>query len=122
MNEMAQIKENQVVPSRIVRRNPLEAPPRDLSLDFVDAQNLPVETTIPSQPTNFPTEAQPNPILPPSTLPIVHLDTPLITDIKSQTINFQGDGSATVDVVLTVTNISGAKEYDIRITKDEGVL
>jgi len=46
------------------------------------------------------------------------LQTPLITSIKSQTVNYQGDGTAAIDVVITVSDIVGATEYDIRITKN----
>jgi len=43
--------------------------------------------------------------------------TPSIMSVKSQTVNILDDGTATIDVVLVLEDITGVSEYDIRVAK-----
>jgi hypothetical protein len=122
-----QIKQNQVVPTQPVKKHPVQGPPRDVKI--VTVENLkPVAGK--TDPQAIVSSGNKNVIIPPppqadpgSNVPVTivqqpTLQTPLITSIKSQTVNYQGDGTAAIDVVITVSDIVGATEYDIRITKN----
>lgn len=49
--------------------------------------------------------------------PVFALATPANITIKSQTVRTAADGKAVVDVVISVPNVKGAADYDVRITK-----
>src|ERR1700755_303048 len=113
-----QIKSSQIIPARQVRQNPTQAAPRDLVFDYS------VDTGVGNSVENFllPTQETPaeasTSIIPTSVTDANKLDTPMYQSIKTQAISYQGDGSIAVDVVIVVTDIIGASEYEIRITKD----
>lgn len=122
-----QIKQNQVVPTKPVKKHPVQGPPRDVKIITIEdpkpaaghidqpSINSSKSIIIPPPPQSAPGS---NTSVTVVQQPI--LQTPLITSVKSQTVSYQGDGTAAIDVVITVTDITGAKEYDIRITKNAG--
>lgn len=123
-----QIKQNQVVPTQPVKRHPVQGPPRDVQLitledprPAVGQTNTPViNNSNRSVVVSPPPQAAPGTATAVSTVQQTNLQTPLITSIKSQTVTYQGDGTAAIDVIVIVSDITGAKEYDLRITKNAG--
>ena len=115
---MATIKSNQVIDVKPLAPNPVQAAPRDLAADFSSYE---INFDVTTDTTPVPTEANPTPVQPVTPTASV-LGVPMVTAVKSQNISYQGDGSVAIDVVITVTDISGATEYDVKITKNAGLL
>lgn len=126
---MEQIRESQIIPTRVVQPNPYAAPPRDYRLHTDGADALahvkPIiqETVVPGNSGNSGTITPPNinygdVINDAAQRPAV----PHIISIKQQVVNIHDDGTITIDVILNVEDIAGVTEYDIRVAKDAGNL
>jgi hypothetical protein len=130
-----QIKPTQITTGRGVRRNPNVPLPRDLDQSQMPEGIITVDGTIATSGQSNGTVAATNSdqsaasggttVLSPDTA--VQAEsfvprTPAILSVKSQTVGFQPDGTAKVDLVLVVEDIDGAVEYDIRVAKDAGNL
>lgn len=120
---MTQIKQNQIIPTRVVQVNPSSAPPKDLILlttentDNPDSTN-PAPQVVNTSPLNDAIGVQTPTTLPDQIVTIpVPPQVPAIIGIKSQQVNQQDDGSSTIDIVLIVEDIPGITEYDIRLAK-----
>lgn len=117
---MSQIKPNQVIPASTDVFYPNFSLPRDLvntgkrvwasGDQGADFSPLPGEVVEGQSPTS----QQPSDSSGASITP----NAPLIQSIKSQTVSFKPDGTATIDVVLVVEDIDNVVEYDIRIAKN----
>lgn len=110
---MSQIKSNSIISDDKDFNNPNTSLPRDLKQNNIigeQIQFIPTQINFPGQ-TNTPASSLPS--LPTDNLSIPN--TPIILSVKSQQVNHNPDGSSTVDVVLTVQNIEGVSEYDVRI-------
>ncbi len=118
-----QIRPNQVIPTKTSKANATSPFPRDLTgadltIDDIlqqyslDGVNGLVDVTDSSY--TSPDASNELDTLPPRT--------PAILGVRSQTVGFQPDGTAKVDLVLIVEDIDGITEYDIRVAKDAGNL
>lgn len=123
---MPQIRPSQIIPTSAKRINPYSSLPRDLSivgLTLNDVLSTGTEVT-----SNSPTVVTDDTLVnlsPGSTGNATESQaphTPAILGIESQTVTFQPDGTAKVDVVLILEDIDGVVEYDIRVAKDSGNL
>lgn len=124
---MEQIKSDQVVPAKVAE-NTVVSIPRDLgqiigdkrkSLGFSDVQTRSDNTTPIGTTPDIPSSIDPIDIInQPTNLP----GTPQLKSIKSQTISINPDGTASVDIIIEVEDISNAIEYEVRITKGAGNL
>lgn len=122
---MSQIRPNQVIQNKPSKANPVSAFPRDLSgveliLDEKVEQNAITLTT-----QDGILDVTENTYISPDTSTQIENSpprTPAIIGVRSQTVGFQPDGTAKVDLVLIVEDIDGITEYDIRVAKNAGNL
>ncbi len=119
---MAQVNASEIIYSGSKKGNRFSAPPRDIN-DVREVSGVKVsgdsgglgETGNGGQGynnTDSPTLSPGNGVIP---------DTPFIIGIESQTVSNAGNKSV-IDVVLNVTDVPNAVEYEVRITKSAGNL
>lgn len=120
---MTQIKYSQIIPSRKVEMNPSVSPPRDLQ---VNADQLP-STRIPAAGTSISPPAagdlpQHNSIIN-NDIPnaVIIPEVPVILGI-AQTVTMTADGTSKIDIIITLKDIPGINEFDIRVAKNAGNL
>ncbi len=106
---------NQVRPSQIVQEtaskiNPSVSLPRDLSYNFI-SPTAEINQSLLEGSNNSTT---------PDVISVP--ETPAILGIKEQIVNFNPDGTATIDLILDVEDIDTAVEYDVRVTKNAGTI
>lgn len=126
MNTMSQIKPTQIIPGRENRVNPIT--PLPIDLDPVQRSLIipPITTATPipeGQTASFleeTTSVQSTETMLAESDPMPA--TPAILSVKQQIVKFMPDGTAKVDVILEIQDISNAVEYDIRVAKDAGNL
>lgn len=126
---MSQIKPTQIIAGRENRVNPISPLPVDLDPTQRSLLIPPVTTATPIEEggtaaslaasteaasiqstESMLAESDPSPA------------TPAILSVKQQIVKFMPDGTAKVDVILEIQDISNAAEYDIRVAKDAGNL
>lgn len=112
-----QIRSNKVIKPADRRLNPLFAYPRDLDVEFT-AQDIAEETGLENE---LDWAGSDHSDYGPSLGGGVP-QTPTIIGVKEQRVIISDDGTATIDVVLEVEDISGVDEYEVRISKDAGNL
>lgn len=118
---MDQIRENQIIPSRQLEQNPDVAPPKDFYLNVMEPQVVSSPQSTNNSPNidqgltgnNYGDQFNDSVQLP---------ATPAIISIKEQIVNIHEDGTASIDVILIVQDITNITEYDLRVAKDAGNL
>lgn len=113
---MTQIKPNQIIPDSQSREKLVGSLPVELADTEQKNPAMPLaSTTSGSSLTPISIDiSDPDISSPPQT--------PYVKSIKSQSLNFQPDGTITIDVVLDVADVRGVSQYEVRVTKSTGSL
>lgn len=116
---MSQIKPTQIIPGRENRTNPASGLPIDLDPAQRSILIQPIVTVdTPDQNTGEQFALQTTESILVESDPVP--GTPAIISVKEQIVKFMPDGTAKIDVILEIQDISKAVEYDIRVAKDAG--
>lgn len=123
---MPQIRPNQIISAKPIKVNPTMASPRDLTGIALSLEEILQRGNVSTPATDGLSDViDDNTFISPDTSnQIEHPPprTPAILGVKSQTVGFQPDGTAKIDLVLIVEDLDGITEYDIRVAKDAGNL
>lgn len=117
---MDQVKSNNIVSPDKSFNNKRASLPRDLKTNPTDNSSSVVVISSPIDPNINPSQNVGLPV--PSINNNIPPDTPTILSVVSQTVSHKPDGTSTIDVVLKVSDINGASEYDVRVAKSAGNL
>lgn len=113
---MTQIKPSQIISDQNSRENLDTALPVEL---IQQGQQTNISTLNTSKPTDIQSQIINSPL---SSGENTTPQTPYVKSIKSQLVNFQPDGTTTIDVTLEVTDINNISQYEVRISKKVGSL